>query len=364
MKLREYSANLDNVNLTKEFILSNFSQIDVVSFYLGIPSQMIDSCIRRKTKIRSPMRNDKNPSLGFYFKRNNKLVIKDFAGYFCGDIFDLVAHLIYVNSNDKEGFKEVLKDIWYNMANQVLGTDFNRIKHNVTSSKNHIPKMIYESRELNKYDYEYWGKYQINPESLDVFLDKNNVIPVSLVAYKGKVIYNYQTEEEKDISYAYVLGKINDTIVVELYRPNATKYHKFKTNYSAIKGLLFFKHTKYLLITKSYKDLILIKEYLEIANIKDVTVIALPSETYNLSKKEFDILSNNFKRVFSFLDYDLTGIKQMNNLKRKFNVIPLFIKSYKENKKIKDFADLAKHYNYKSIINLINKLYKNVERNT
>lgn len=353
----QYSNKLDNINLTKDFILSNFFQEDIVSFYTGIPSILIKNCIHKRSKISNPLRNDIHPSLGFYYKNNNKLYIKDFAGYFSGDVFDLVGEVINKNSNDKNDFKEILKDIWYNMSNQVIGTDFNRIKHNIQKAKNVIEEIIYDTRKLNKYDYEYWNQFQINSKGLKEFLEKNLIIPISIAAYKNKVIYNYYKLQENDICYAYIEGLINNTRVIQLYRPNADKMYKFKTNYNLIKGLTFFKRRKYLLITKARKDLTLLMEYLRVSNINDVTVIALPSETYKLSKKEYDILSKDFESVFTLFDYDYTGIKQSNYCKRKFGTTPLFFKQYRINKKLKDFADLCKLYHYKQIIKLIINTY-------
>jgi hypothetical protein len=353
----QYSNKLDNINLTKDFILSNFFQEDIVSFYTGIPVMLIKSCVDKKNKISNPLRNDINPSLGFYYKSNNKLHIKDFAGYFSGDVFDLVGEILCKNSNDKEDFKEILKDIWYNMANQVIGTDFNRIKHNIQKAKNVIESMFYDSRKLNENDYKYWSRFQINRKGLSEFLERNMIIPVSIAAYKGKVIYNYYKQEENDVCYAYIEGILNGVRIIQLYRPNADRIYKFRTNYNLIKGLTFFKRRKYLLITKARKDMTLIMEYLRISNIQDVTVIALPSENYKLSKKEYDILSKDFESTFTLFDYDYTGIKQSNYCKRKFGTTPLFFKQYKTNKKLKDFANLCELYHYKQIIKFIINVY-------
>ena len=56
------------------------------------------------------------------------------------------------------------------MANQVIGTDFNKIKHNVQKAKNVIENMFYDSRKLNENDYKYWSKFQINRKGLSVLL--------------------------------------------------------------------------------------------------------------------------------------------------------------------------------------------------
>ena len=75
--------------LTKELILSKFSEEQLMEYYLNIPV--------KKGLVRSPLREDKRPTCSFF--RNNKgtLMFKDFATGQCLDIFSIVQQIFRCN---------------------------------------------------------------------------------------------------------------------------------------------------------------------------------------------------------------------------------------------------------------------------
>ena len=67
--------NLNPV-VTKEFILDNLDQVQILEYYLGVKVQ--------KKKVRSPLRMDNNPSCSFSANGNGVIYFKDWAQGFIG----------------------------------------------------------------------------------------------------------------------------------------------------------------------------------------------------------------------------------------------------------------------------------------
>lgn len=94
--------NITNTKLSKDFILSKVSQINIISRYLQIPIDIIENCIVNGKLIQSVFReDDNNGSLGFTIIKNGKVKCKDFGGLFWGDCFDVVAYIISSIYNKK-----------------------------------------------------------------------------------------------------------------------------------------------------------------------------------------------------------------------------------------------------------------------
>lgn len=78
------------------------------------------------------------------------------------------------------------------------------------------------------------------------------------------------------------------------------------------------KNDDYLVITKSMKDVMLLHEF-------DIPSIAPVSETVFLTDSHYKKLKDRFGKLILLYDNDYTGIKFMNKIRKKYDVMPLWL---------------------------------------
>ena len=78
------------------------------------------------------------------------------------------------------------------------------------------------------------------------------------------------------------------------------------------------KNGDYLVVTKSMKDVMLLHEF-------DIPAIAPVSETVFLTDSNYKKLKDRFGKLILLYDNDYTGIKFMNKIRKKYDVIPLWL---------------------------------------
>ena len=110
--------NINSSKLTKQAILEKISQVTIFATYLNLSDKIVQNCIDSGELICSPLREDNHPTCGFKYDNRGKLKLRDFAGYYWGDCFDLVA-LVMSNMYNKE----------YNVADK---NDFIKILRHIT----------------------------------------------------------------------------------------------------------------------------------------------------------------------------------------------------------------------------------------
>lgn len=90
--------------LTKDYILKRVSQEEIMEKYWGVALVFGE-------QICSELRKDANPTCGFYYNKTGRLRLRDLAGHFWGDCFDMCAARIQVNVSTKQGFQLILHTI-------------------------------------------------------------------------------------------------------------------------------------------------------------------------------------------------------------------------------------------------------------
>lgn len=373
--------NINSTKLTKQLILSKVSQVTIFSTYLNLSDKLVQYCIDTGELICSPIRDDIHPTCGFRYDNKGKLKFKDFAGYFWGDCFDVVAYvmsIIYKKSydvSDKRDFIKILrhitftfKDIFYgqekdiNLVNEI-NTAIGAIKH----QKQIIELVV---RTWNEYDKEYWNKIGVPLQ----FLNVNFIYPVEQYYINRKInpepkyFYNIN-----DPCYGYCLGKDRSGIYnIKLYFPNREKsVTRFITNCNHLEGIYNLDKTNYdiIVITKSTKDrlslgatLIRLSSLYGELNKSCIGVINVPHETYRLRQNEYDWLSgklNKDGKIVSLMDNDITGKCEAIWLRDNYNIIPLLIpKEYNA----KDFAELIYNNKIEDVANLIINAIKYIQK--
>lgn len=364
--------NINSANLTKQSILSKVSQVTIFSTYLNLSDKLVQYCIDTGELICSPIRDDIHPTCGFKYDNKGKLKFRDFAGYFWGDCFDIVALImsgIYnkqYNINNKNDFIKVLRHITFTFKDIFYGQEkdinlINEINTSIVNIKHKKPNIELVVREWNEYDKQYWAKFGVPLQ----FLNINFIYPVEQyyinrnINPEPKYFYN-----SNDPCYGYCLGQDRSGVYnIKLYFPKRDKdVTRFITNCNHLEGIYNLDRNDYdiIVITKSTKDRVSIGASI-IRNsslyggvIKDkIGVINIPHETYKLRQNEYDWLrgklTNNGK-IVSLMDNDRTGKLEAIWLRNNYQILPIIIPiCYKA----KDFAELVANNKFSDVSNLI-----------
>lgn len=338
----------------KDYILNNLDQAEILARYLKIDISLINYCLKRTTnRISNPLRDDKNPSLGFkYYIRKDalKLITRDFANsYYCGDIFDIVGIVIGKNSHNPREFIEIVNDILRTQGNESKYS-INLIKEKRKTTNNEIKKFDIESRPFNLNDYQYWINIGIIPE----YIKKGKIIPV-IRYWKNDYLDRY-VHNDNDPCYCYYLGKKNDIDIVKLYFPKRSKNSKrFDTNCNTYLEAPHELTTKSnLIITKSRKDKLLMMRIVEELKL-DVCITNVSGERV-MSKELANTLKNIYENVFVIFDFDQQGIETMKEI---YNQHELLHPSFPQvvNNEIGNRKDLT-DYCFKEGYNKSKELFK------
>ena len=374
--------NINSSKLTKQAILEKISQVTIFATYLNLSDKIVQNCIDSGELICSPLREDNHPTCGFKYDNRGKLKLRDFAGYYWGDCFDLVALVMSnmynkeYNVADKNDFIKILrhitftfKDIFYGKEKDInLITTINATIDNIKHKK---PIIELVTRAWNKQDEIYWEQFGVDIKYLNI----NFVYPIDQYYINRKINpipkYYYDT---KDPCYAYLLGKDRNGIYnIKLYFPFRNKnVTRFITNCNHLEGIYNLCRNDYdgIVITKSTKDRLsigaMIKRMMFLygeGNMKQIGVINIPHETYRLRQNEYDWLINKLNdngKIIILMDNDRTGKIETIWLRNNYKVIPLLIpKKYNA----KDFAELVKNNNFDIVKSLIDDAIKYIFEN-
>lgn len=363
--------NINSSKLTKQLILSKVSQVTIFSTYLNLSDKLVQYCIDTGELICSPIRDDIHPTCGFRYDSKGKLKFRDFAGYFWGDCFDVVALImggIYNKQYDisnREDFVKVLRHITFTFKDIFYGQEkdinlINEINTGIVAIKHKKPNIELVVRDWNEYDKEYWGRFGVPLQ----FLNINFIYPVEQYYINRKINpepkYFYRTN---DPCYGYCLGQDRSGIYnIKLYFPNRDKaVTRFITNCNHLEGIYNLDKTDYdiIVITKSTKDRVSLgAAILRMTSLyggvdKKVGVINMPHETYKLRQNEFDWLKGKLSdggKIVSLMDNDTTGKHEAIWLRNNYQIIPLLIpNAYCA----KDFAELVSKHRFDEVVNLI-----------
>lgn len=289
--------------ITKDYILSKVSQQEIFELFLGVtvvPGQ----------KYCSPLRKDNNPTCEFRLT-NGKLYFVDYSGDFRGDCFDAVQRLYGV------GYTRALKIVSRKFGLSNLEISEKRqpkitIKQEQFKSYKEIEIMV---REWEKDDLTYWGKFEINLQTLQAF----QVFPIQYAFLDGRVVYGYSS---LDPAYAYRFGNKK----YKIYFPFRSHSDiRFMSNTTKIQGLNQLPEKgKLLILTKSLKDVMVLRRF-------GIHSIAFQSESIVPKQNEIQPFLDNWEQVFSFYDFDRAGVRSANKMRKLYGIQPIFLTDGKLN---------------------------------
>lgn len=315
--------------ITKELILSKFSEEQIMEYYLHIPV--------KKGLFRSPLRRDRQPTCSFYRNSKRILIFKDFATGQHLNVFDVVQSLF--NCNYFEALRIIAND--FNIVkDKNLCKNSGKINLNPTKIKDkEISKIQIEIQEFTENELKWWGKYGITKEILEHF----NVYSCKHVFLNDQL---FAASQQHCPIFGYYGKKYQGLELWRCYFPKRTSF-RFITNWPSkkIQGYdQLPKKGKLLIITKSMKDTMCLYSC-------GITACAPNSENLFISDVVLEDLKKRFKHIVVFYDNDRPGLVNMAKIRKEH---PELIYTYIPNKYgSKDISDFYKDHGRKETLNLI-----------
>ncbi len=327
--------------LSKEALLEYFDEVKYFSAYLDGQNFTLGK------PILSPIREEKNPSFGFFTSPDSwfkgEILFKDFGTGITGDFIHLVRlkyGLTYYEALSKIAIDFGLESDFY-----CKKIDNNKIKSaNIVSvnKKDVLQKSIsfytlkVKTRDWQLHDIKFWKDFGISKNTLL----KYNVFPLDYI-----FLY-YKQDSDKIIktdkySYCFLENK-DDVQTYKIYQPFNKRY-KWLTNHdvSVWQGWNQLPETgEQLIITKSLKDVMSITENL------NIPAVALQNESCKPKESVIKELKDRFTKLYLFYDNDfdkeinwgqMFAIDLINTFELENILIP-------DEYKVKDFTDCVKQY--------------------
>ena len=315
--------------ITKELILSRFSEEQLMEYYLHLPV--------KKGLFRSPLRRDKQPTCSFYRNKSGTLIFKDFATGQHLNIFDVVQSIF--RCDYFESLRIIANDFGI-VRDSALRKNPGKINLNPIKIKDkEISKIQIEVQEFTDSELKWWGKYGISKDILkrfDVYSCKHVFLNDQLFA---------KSQQHCPI-FGYYGKKYQGLELWRCYFPKRTSF-RFITNWPSkkIQGYdQLPKKGKLLVITKSMKDSMCLYSC-------GITACAPNSENLFISDKVLEDLKSRFKNIVVLYDNDRPGLYNMAKIRREHPELTyVFIpKRYGS----KDISDFYKDHGRKETLNLI-----------
>ncbi len=296
-------------DITKEYVFSVIPQEAIFEKYLGVK-------VQTKKHFVNPLRKDTRVTCKFKYYGGD-LIFTDFSGWFSGNCINFVKFLFNLSYN--KALNKILEDF----SNESFSFGYSIPSINKEVEKQNI-KVI--KRNFNKFDASYWKGFFISSTTLNYF----NVAAVKNVVLNDKVIYNYN---KSDPAYSYLFNE-----GYKIYFPFRREY-RFISNTTEIQGWNQLPgHGNLLIITKSLKDVMCFYEL-------GIPSISEQAETIIPKKEIIEELKFRFKNIYSFYDFDLTGIRTANKIKKLYNIQPILLTNGRFNTinyNAKDISDYIK----------------------
>lgn len=319
-------------------LYNRVSDMTLLLYYFGID---VLPCT-----VNAPYRNDNNPSVGIYLKKNGRAGFVDFASGESGGIVDLLAKTWNVTLD--EVTTRINIDV-PKMLNKIGGTTIKPTTSNrrIESSDTLIQCKY---RDWKDYDIKFWESYGISKP----WLEFGNVFPISriFITKCGQMI-SFPAEK---FAYAYVERK-DDKVTVKIYQPLSERIKWLNNHDSSVWDLWSQLPEKgeNLIITSSRKDALCIWEN------SGIPSVSLQGEGYIPKPHVMQQLIDRFTNVYVLYDNDFTseinhGHLFSSNICSKFGLKQLEIP---EEYQAKDPSDFCKKYGRQKTYDLIYNLIKN-----
>lgn len=319
--------------ITKEFLLSKHSEETYMSTYLRLP-------IQKGLQV-SPLRKDKRPTCSFCRSKNGELMFHDFGTGFHANFIGVVMEIH--NCTYRQALRIIAED--FGLVKKLSDRPSVKIKtSDVTITEKSETIIQVQPRPFTEQELKWWKEFGISQNTLKKF----KVCACESIFLNG----NYFSSSSPRIPiYGYYCGKKLGQELWRIYFPSKRTF-RFLSNVgkSYIQGARQLPKTgDVLLITKSQKDLMLAYEL-------GIPAIAPCSEVLFLNPIQLKHLKRRFKTIVVIYDNDLTGIRNLKQIKVKYPELYTFFIPRKYN--VKDISDFYKKYGETETKRLAGELLK------
>ena len=294
--------------VNRDWILSKVSQEEIMVKYTGVRVVV-------NQKFHSPFREDNSPSCVYYYNKAGKLLFRDFGKGRPMDAFEVACKVLRCD------FSEVLKRITedFNLLSalnrQPKVDELLEMAKRLANEPTLItiePYTLNGSWDLDNAGQKFWHQYGVTPKTLK----KYRVFQLNQAWCNESPVYRYLSTSP---GFAYWFGEG----LYKLYFPYKDKV-RFMCNTDTIQGAQQLPDTgEHLIITKSLKDVMVFAEY-------GVPAIAPQSEVHPLTSEYVDELKQRFGKLTLVYDYDYTGVKNTNKMRKQFEIDYAFVDGAKD----------------------------------
>lgn len=342
-------STITRSHLTKDIILDRISQEEIFAYFLNISVSDIQRAVSSNTLLHSAFRHDPTPSMGFTYRRDGKLVCRDFGGYFWGDCFDVVKYI-----NHTSNFMEILTIIADAFQMFTAGRKESIISNNGTFTiQKAYKEFTFEFRDWNKHDIARWGSWGCDMDVVDEY-DVKPVEEFYINGYLYAVGNNY-----KYPIYAAYLGMIDNKQYWKINLPG--RVPKYISNGDIIQGIRQIKKVDKGGIIKSLKDTIALRSAAS-RRALSLQGLAPNSENTIIDLQTFNFIAGYYKDIFTFSDFDRTGIMFGNRMRKAYKTKPYFLTNGRFESIdfcVKDLCEYAEYYGNDMFDDLIERVYNN-----
>ena len=329
--------SLESPQITKEYILSNFSQEDI--FKKVFPSE-----ISLNVSYKNPLRMDEKAGCRFYYTKGGNLLFHDLSRGVKYDCFSYMMECY--NSTFPEVLEMIANTAGIYNPNVKTSNNYNILKEK-EEKKKHTPIQI-KVRPWNSQDVAYWhDKYGLTKDTLSKF----NVYPVNFAWYGKNICYRH---DFFDPCYAYRLGKYEYKLYFPFRKDNHKKHlQRFLTNTGRLQGYLQLPDKMNILcLTKSMKEVMCLDQFC------GVPAVAKQGEGMYYSDKEIQHFKERAGFIFCFLDFDEVGVKMANKMFKRHGIYPLFLTNGKYGTKDYGSKDLSDYIENNGTVTPLLKEFK------
>lgn len=317
-----YEIGLD---ITEDLVFSYLSEKQIMEHYLGI------SVVFNKL-VRSPLRHDKKPTASFYIDNGGYLRFHDFGNGDHLNCFGVIMKRFNLDYSD--AIKRCYTELIEGKEIQIIPEE-NRVKYEKVEKILEVKR-----RKLTQEDLDWWNQYGISEQTLKRF----EVDGLQTLWLNKRITYN---SHSRDIGYLYNFG----SGIFKAYFPTRSEYRFISnTNKYIIQGYNQLpKKGQKLIITKALKDVMTLYEL-------GYTAIAPQAESVLISANQMIELKGRFKKIVSLMDFDYTGVRLMNKMKKLYGIPPYTLTNgrfYTPDYGAKDISDLVKKLGKEQVKELI-----------
>lgn len=293
--------------INRDWILSKVSQEEIMVRYVGV-------AIKINEKFKSPFREDNSPSCVYYYNKTGKLLYRDFGKDRSMDCFEVACKV------HRCTFSDVLKHISDEFSLLTVprkphvdeALELEKEMANEPTNITIEPYTLNGSWDMDDAGQKFWHKYGVTPTTLK----KYKVFQLNQAWCNDKPIYRYVATSP---GFAYWFDDNN----YKLYFPFKDKV-RFICNTDNVQGTQQLPETgDNLIITKSLKDVMVFSEY-------GIPAIAPQSEVHPLTEEYVAELKQRFSKITLVYDFDYTGVKNTNKMRKQFNIDYAFVSGAKD----------------------------------